>query len=273
MNRPAVTCGVVAALSLAAAAAHADPLDPEPDAFYVRAGVAVIDPLSTSDPMELADVNGPASLALHNGPIVGSGASVDSATVGAVIIGYRLPYLHRRLSVETILGLPFTVTFRATGTLATDSIAPTALGIPTGVGPLGPDLGEAKAAPVTLSLLYAFLDHGRLRPYAGGGAAVMFSFSPKATNPTLTMVSEPTMSISPAPGILLQTGLDVQLYRKWYARLDVKFIALMQARAEVHNIQVRTPGIPLFDTVDIGTAKMAVWVNPLIIQAGIGADF
>ena len=274
------------ALLLVPAVASADPVDTGPDAavpapaavhedpppFYVRAGVAIIKPLSTSKEMELADVDGPASLALHNGPIAGSGASVDSATVGAVIIGYRLPYMHRRLSVETILGLPFTVTFKATGTLANDSIAPTALGIPTGVGPLGPELGQASAAPITASLLYRFLD-GRVQPYAGGGAAVMFSFNAKATNPTLTMVSQPDMSIAPAPGLLLQTGVDVQLYKKWYARLDVKFIAFMEANAAVHHIQVQTPDIPLFDTVEIGTAKMSVMVNPLIIQAGIGADF
>ncbi|HET9987424.1 MAG TPA: hypothetical protein VFQ65_02870, partial [Kofleriaceae bacterium] len=110
-----ITLAVAAVSLLGPALAYADPVDTgaaapapeEPPPFYVRAGVAIIKPLSTSKEMELADVDGPASLALHNGPIAGSGASVDSATVGAVIIGYRLPYMHRRLSIETILGLPF----------------------------------------------------------------------------------------------------------------------------------------------------------------------
>jgi outer membrane protein W len=265
--RALVLCGVL----LAPAFARADPL--EPDHFYVRGGVALIDPLSTSKPMELANVDGPASLALKNGPIMGSGATVDSATVPAIIIGYRLPYAHRRLSLETVLGLPFTVKFTATGTLANDSIAPSALGIPTGVGPLGPDLGQASAAPLTLSLLYQLADVGRLRPYAGGGAALLVAFNAKMTNKMLTEVSQPEMSIAPAPGLLLQAGVDIQLYKKWYARVDVKFIAFMEANADVKHIQVRTPSIPLFDTVEIGTAKMSVMVNPLIIQAGLGADF
>ena len=258
-------------LAFLASTAHADPMDP--DRFYVRAGVALIDPLSTSKPMELADVDGPASLAIQNGPIAGSGATVDSAAAFALIVGYRLPYMNHKLSVETILGLPFTVKFKSTGSLANDSIAPTALGIPTGVGPLGPELGEAKAAPLTLSMLYRFIDDGRFRPYAGGGFALLVSLNAKATNPMLTAVSQPDMSIAPAPGLLLQTGLDIQLYKKWFARIDVKFIAFMEANAEVHHIQVKTPDIPLFDTVEIGTAKMSVMVNPLIIQAGIGADF
>ncbi len=47
----------------------------------------------------------------------------------------------------------------------------------------------------------------------------------------------------------------------------------MLARAEVRHAQVRTPALPLFDTVEVGTAKMSMWVNPLIVQAGVGFDF
>lgn len=259
---------------LVPALAHADPAEPEArKSFYVRAGVAVVDPLSSSNPLELANVDGPASLAVQNGPIAGSGASVSSATIFALIVGYRLPYLHHRLAVETVLGLPFTVKFQATGTLANNSIAPMALGIPTGVPPLGPDLGEAHAAPVNATLVYDLLDHGIARPYVGAGVAVLFSYGAHVTNPLLTEVSDPPMSIAPAPGLVLQGGVDVKVYKNWFARLDVKFIALMEARATVDHIQVRTPEIPLFDTVEVGTAKMNVWVNPLIVQAGIGTDF
>ena len=45
------------------------------------------------------------------------------------------------------------------------------------------------------------------------------------------------------------------------------------ARGTVEHVQVRTPGLPLFDTVEVGTAKMSVWVNPLVVQLGVGADF
>jgi outer membrane protein W len=280
---------LVVALLLAPALVHADPGDGEqehdapaaPDTvphektrhFYIRVGGVFVKPVSTSNPMELADIDGPASLALQNGPIVGSGASVGSAFTPGLIIGYRLPYLHRRLSIETVLGLPFTVKFMATGTLANDSIAPTALGIPTGVMPLGSQLGEAKAAPPVVTAVYSLIDHGIVQPYVGAGVGVLFSYDAKVTNPTLTAVGQPTMSIAPAPGLVLQGGADFKVYKEWYLRLDVKFIAFMQARAEVHNIQVSTPDIPLFGNVDVGTAKMSVWVNPLIFQAGIGTDF
>ena len=248
--------------------AHADP----EKRFYVRGGVARLEPLEQSRPMELADVDGPASLAVQNGPIEGSGASVSGATIFGIILGYRLPWKNNKLSVETILGLPFTVKFKATGTLANESIAPMALGLPTGVGPLGEELGEAKAIPPVVTMIYT-LGESRVHPYFGGGVAVMFSTDAHVTNPMLTAVSQPEMSIAPAPGLVLQGGVDAKIANHVYARLDVKFIAGMLARARVEHIQVQTPDLPLFDTVEVGTAKMSMWVNPLIIQAGIGTDF
>jgi len=241
--------------------------------FYVRAGILHVAPQSSSRELELADIDGAASLAVQNGPIAGSGAAVGSATVPGVILGYVLPWGGGKLALETVLGVPFTVKFRATGTLANESLAPTALGIPTGVMPLGPELGEAKAAPPLLTLVYSPRELGPVRPYFGTGVAVLFAYDAKVTNPTLIEVSQPEFEVKPAPGLVFQAGLEAKLFKGVYARLDVKYIALMLARAEVRHIQVRTPELPLFDTVEVGTAKMSVWVNPLIVQAGLGLDF
>ena len=244
----------------------------DPQRLYVRLGIAYIHPISQSRELELSDVDGPASLAIQNGPIAGSGTSVDSATIPAAIIGYVLPVLDDRLAIETVLGPPITVKFTATGTLADKSLAPTALGIPTGIMPLGPELGEAKAVPPVITAIYA-LRTGDFVPYAGGGVAMLFSYGGKVTNPYLTEVSQPSMSIAPAPGIALQAGIDARFAKRFYARVDVKFIGLMLARATVEHIQMRTPELPLFDNVEVGTAKMSVWVNPLIVQAGLGMNF
>ncbi len=46
-----------------------------------------------------------------------------------------------------------------------------------------------------------------------------------------------------------------------------------RVHATVTNLRVRTPDIPLFESVAVGTATMDVAVNPLILQAGLGADF
>jgi outer membrane protein W len=265
--------GVTATATASTAAASTTTTTPRHKRFYVRAGIAHVAPLSSSRPMELADIDGAASLAVENGPIAGSGADVSSATIPALILGYQLPVLDGRLAIETVLGVPFTVKFRATGTLANESIAPMALGIPTGVPALGPELGEAKAAPPLLTLVYSLRKAGPVRPYVGAGVAVLIAYGEKVTNPMLIEVSQPTMNVAPAPGLVVQGGLEAKLWNNVYARLDVKFIAFMMARGEVHHIQVRTPELPLFDTVEVGTAKMSVWVNPLIIQGGVGLDF
>jgi outer membrane protein W len=231
----------------------------------------MIKPVSSSHELELADVHGAATLAVKNGPIAGSGATVESATIPAAIVGYMLTS-DRRWSVEGVLGLPFTVKFRATGTLATTSLAPMALGIPTGVPALGPELGEAKAAPLVLTATYRPIESRYVWPYVGIGPSVLFTTHAKVTNPILTEVNQPELSIDPAPGLVLQGGLDARLWRWLYARLDVKYIAFMTAHAQVRNINVKTPGLPVFDSVEVGTAKMTIAVNPLIVQACIGVD-
>lgn len=248
-------------------------LEPRRPSLYVRLGGALVAPVAQSREMELADVNGTASLAVANGPIRGSGASVDSALIPAAIVGVVLPTASRRWSSELVLGIPFTVKFKATGTLADTSIAPMALGIPTGVGPLGSDLGEAKAIPIVVTATYRWPVHRVFAPYFGAGPAVLFASDAKVTNRMLTEVNQPDMTIDPAPGLVLQSGLDARLTKSIYARLDVKFIAFMLARAEVHNVNVKTPGLPLFDSVEVGTAKMDVWVNPFIVHASVGFDF
>lgn len=242
--------------------------------FYFHLGGALVKPVSSSRELELAGVGGPASLAVQNGPIKGSGATINSAFIPAGSVGVVPKLTSPRWSLELVVGLPFTVKFEATGTLANTSIAPTALGnIPTGVPALGPELGEAQATPLVATVVYQLNDRGRFRPYLGAGPSVLFAAKEKVTNRMLTAVSQPEMTIAPAPGLVLQGGLEARLWQHVFARLDVKFIALMMARAEVRHLEVETPDLPLFESVEVGTAKMNVWVNPLIVQAGVGFDF
>jgi outer membrane protein W len=262
---------IVAAILMTSATAIADPALTY-QRLYFRAGVLHMSPLSDSRELTLAGVDGPASLAVMDGPIRGSGAAIDSLTVPAVIVGYTLPVLGDRLSLETVLSAPIRVHFRATGTLADMSIAPDAIGIPTGVPALGSDLGEADAAPPIVTAVYRFLD-GPVHPYAGAGLGLLITYNARATNPVLTEAGAPTFSIDPAPGLVVQTGVDVRLWRKVVARLDIKYIAFMKAYATVEHIKVRTPDLPLLEEAEVGSATMTMWVNPLIVQLGVGMDF
>jgi outer membrane protein W len=269
-----VVSAFVFAASLGVTAAHAE----TPKALitykrlYVRGGVLHIEPLSKSRELELADVHGPASLAVMDGPIAGSGASLDPLTIPAVIAGYTLPVLGNRLSLETVLSTPIHVTFRATGTLRDMSIAPEALGLSTGVPALGSALGEADTAPPLVTAVYRIANVGPVQPYVGTGVGVLVTYNAHATNPVLTEAAQPEFHIDPAPGWVLQAGLDIALWHRVFARLDVKYIAFMKAHATVDNIVVRTPNLPLFEEAKVGSATMEMWVNPLIIQLGVGVD-
>jgi outer membrane protein W len=241
--------------------------------FYFRAGWAFITPFSSSNAISLSNVSGPASLVIGNGPIPGSGATIDAASIPAVIVGYVLPWWGGKVSLETILGTPFTASFRATGTIANQSLAPTALGLPTGIQPLGSQFGKATALPPIGTVVYSLPALGPVRPYAGAGVSVLFAYNTEITNPMLTAYGKPTLSVSPAPGLVLQSGFDATIYKRVYARVDVKFIALMLAQAEIDNVKLMAPDLPLFGAIDVGTVKTSMWVNPLIVQAAIGTNF
>jgi outer membrane protein W len=250
--------------------AHADPA--KATGFYFRGGILHVAPQSESREVELTNVTGITSLAIQNGPIAGSGVTIGSATIPAFIIGYVLPVLDGQLSLETVLGLPFSVKLRATGTLANESLAPYALGfIPTGVPPLGPELGEANVVPPLVTLVYR-PQVGRIRPFAGGGIGMLFTYDEHITNPVLTAVSTPTLTISRATGLVLQAGVEARIWENVYLRLDVKYVAFMDAHATIEHIQVQTT-LPLLSSANVGTALADVTVNPVIATAGIGADF
>lgn len=266
------------AVLLVAATAAAEPAPPQEATvswkrLYFRAGILHVAPQTSSSALSLSGVDGPASLAIMNGRIEGSGATLDTVTHPAVIVGYTLPWLDDRLSIETVLSSPIHVRFRATGTLANMSIAPEALGLPTGVPALGAELGEADAAPPIVTLVYQYARLGALRPYAGTGLAILYTYNATMTNPVLTEVGEPTFSVDPAPGLVLQTGIDVRLWKRVVARADIKYVAFMKAHATVEDIRVRTPELPLLEEAEVGSATMDMWVNPLVVQLGIGVDF
>src|SRR5262249_20076766 len=118
------------------------------DSFYFVAGVTYVDPRLEAQKLQV-NTSGLASIVGVTVPtLADSGVAVDPATIPAGISGYTLPWRDRRLSTETMIGVPMTMKLKATGKLANESLAPMAFGfIPTGIPPLGSELGEANAVP------------------------------------------------------------------------------------------------------------------------------
>ncbi|AUM13411.1 OmpW/AlkL family protein [Ketobacter alkanivorans] len=242
--------------------------------FYFRAGYTSLQPDSSSSEVVLSGVDGAASLAIDNGPIAGSGAGVEPVSFPSAVVGYRLPWMDGHLSVETILALPFTVEFTAEGTLATESIAPYALGnIPTGVPPLGSEFGETKVLPPVVTLVYRFMLDKPLRPYVGGGMAYMITYDSKVTNPILTQYGEPELEVDDVFGYVVQGGVEYKFYKDWWVNVDVKFIGGLEADAKVTGIWVDTPSLPTYSPAEVGDASVSVTVDPWVYHIGVGFDF
>ena len=249
-------------------------LAPGAKPFYFRAGYTLLAPDSSSSTVNLSNVGGPASLAIDNGPIAGSGASVEAVDFPSVILGWQMPWGDGNWALETVLALPLTVEFKADGALANTSIAPYALGnIPTGVPALGTEFGEAKVLPPVVTAVYRFLPHREIRPYVGAGLAYMLSYDAEVTNPVLTAVNQPKLEIDPAFGIAVQGGVEWKFYRDWWINLDVKFISGLDTSAKVSGIVVQTPDLPTYEVAEVGDATVDVTVDPWVYHIGVGFSF
>lgn len=242
--------------------------------FYFRAGYSLLAPDSSSSAVALDDVGGPADLAVDNGPIAGSGASVEPVDFPSAILGWRLPWGDGNWAVETILALPLTVEFTTTGTLVNESIAEYALGnIPTGVPALGETFGESKALPPVVTLVYRFLPGHAVRPYLGAGLSYMLTYDSKVTNPILTALGEPELEIDDVFGFAVQGGVEWNFAGDWWMNADVKFIGGLEATATVTDIWVETPGLPTYEVARVGNAVVDVSVDPWVYHLGVGFDF
>jgi outer membrane protein len=269
---PAAAVAKVAALEAPAVA----PAVEDPAHWYgfsFRLGGLFLLPLGSSGEVELANVSGPARLSVNNGPIPGSSVGLSSNVMFAATIGYAFPFLNQQLGLETILALPFTMKLVAKGTLASQSLAPTALGnLPTGLPALGEELGETTVIPPVLTLVYRFLPNLRVHPYLGLGLSYLIPISTKITNPVLTEVTQPTLQVDPKLGWVVQGGVDVQLYKWFHLTADVKYIGGLDLTATVKDIYVRLPSLPLYDAVRVGDNVAHISVDPLVFQLGVGMN-
>jgi outer membrane protein len=241
--------------------------------FSFRLGGLFLLPLGSSNEVELVNVSGPARLSVNNGPIAGSSVGLGNNLMFAATIGYAFPFLNQQLGLETVLALPFTMKLVAKGTLARQSLAPSALGnLPTGLPALGEELGETTVLPPVLTLVYRFLPTLPVHPYLGVGLSYLIPLSTKITNPVLTEVTQPRLQVDPKLGWVVQGGLDVQLYKWFHLTADVKYIGGLDLTATVRDIYVRLPSLPLYDAVRVGDNVAHLSVDPLVFQLGVGMN-
>lgn len=268
-----IISGLAAATMLLPVSASADDhmsVDDKP--FYFRAGMTFIRPDSSSTTVELEESQEIQAIEaafmtdlVEGGEIEGSGISVGDSNVPTVTLGYVLPYADGHLSVETILGLPYTVEINHEGSLKDES----QLGLP----PFGEKLGETKALSPALSLVYKFMLEEKFRPYVGGGLAYLMTYDSEVTNDTVnTFFGEPDMEIENSFGYLLQFGAEYNVYENWFVTADVKYVGGLDLDAEVGDLNLQNTGTML-DGVNIGKNTTTVTVDPWAYSIGAGFSF
>lgn len=247
---------------------------PRRGTWHLRAGILHVTPHASSGAVVLSGVAGPASLAVENGPIAGSSTDLTSITTPALLVGYAVPAWEGELGVETVLAPPVTFELRAKGTIAEQSLAPMVLDtVPTGIPPLGPELGRTKALPPIVTVVYRARRGHRVRPYVGVGVSYFHAYDATITNPILTEVATPHLAIDDAVSAVGQLGLDVRVAGRVHATLDVKALSGYAIAARVDNIHVRTPAFPLYESVHVGAVSVDVVARPVLVTAGAGVNF
>lgn len=79
--------------------------------------------------------------------------------------------------------------------------------------------------PPTLTLQYHFADpHAKVRPYVGAGINYTIFFSSKASDALNTAIGDTKVHLKDSFGYALQAGVDVNITKKVFANLDVKYI-------------------------------------------------
>jgi outer membrane protein W len=243
-----------------------------------RVGELSLTPTGRGSEVELSNVSSMARLAgMKDGPIAGSSTSVSGARFPAAILGFALPFLDRQLSVETILGLPFKQKMYLGGTLAEKPLAPSALGLSTGVPALGKELGEVTLLPPVVTAVYRFFPGAWVRPYVGAGACLMMVLDAKITNPVLTRVRQPKVEIPPALGWVVQAGTELRLgvdglRGRFYLALDAKYVGGLEVTARVKDIWVETPELPIYKEAKVGDTTSRTRIDPFIAFIGVGVD-
>ncbi len=120
--------------------------------------------------------------------------------------------------------------------------------VDTGLGDVY--LGEVRHLPPTLLVQYHVQGLGPVKPYVGAGINYTMFF--ENDSPGINVDYDPSV------GWALQAGADYQLTDRFFANIDLKYIAINS------DVTVNTP---------VGTPQADVDINPFVFGFGVGVSF
>lgn len=120
-------------------------------------------------------------------------------------------------------------------------------------------LGSTWVLPPTLTAQYHFMPAGHVRPYVGAGINYTVFWNEDASDGLEAAVGRTRVHMSDSVGWALQAGTDIDLTKKVFLNLDIKYI-------EMHTTA-------RLATAAIGVQRVKVDINPIVAGIGLGFRF
>lgn len=120
-------------------------------------------------------------------------------------------------------------------------------------------LASTWVLPPTLTLQYHFAPNAAIRPYVGAGVNYTIFYSEKASKGLEAAVGDTGVRMKSSFGYAVQAGVDVPLSERIFLNLDLKYID-MDTTARLA-------------TTAIGTQKVRVHLDPIVLGIGVGMRF
>lgn len=151
------------------------------------------------------------------------------------------------------------VTYMVTDNIGFELIASTTKHAASGrtgtTGAIG-KLASTWVLPPTLTAQYHFNSHGAVRPYVGAGVNYSIFWDEKASKGLVGAVGPTKVRMSDSLGWAVQAGIDIDLTPNVFANFDVKYIDI--------DTNAR------LTTTAIGTQRVGVHVDPIVVGVGLG---
>lgn len=112
--------------------------------------------------------------------------------------------------------------------------------------------------PPVLTAQYHFAPDAKIRPYVGAGINYTIFYNAKAGSALVSAVGPTSVKIKDSVGYALQAGVDVDITKKFFLNLDVKYVS-MEPKAVLN-----TGGL-------VNTTRLHI--DPVIVGVGIGTRF
>ena len=120
-------------------------------------------------------------------------------------------------------------------------------------------LGSTWVLPPTLVAQYHFAPEAKVRPYVGAGINYTVFWNEDASKGLEAAVGRTRVRMSDSVGWALQAGTDIDLTKKVFLNLDIKYI-------DMHTTA-------RLATTAIGVQRVKVDINPIVAGIGLGFRF